>query len=97
MELLLHDGHEHVDRDGDPYLGLHCVFRCAEKLFDTKVLFDPLEESFDEPSAAVQIRNRFCRQFEVVGEKDEMLIADSVEVANASELLGIILFGIETA
>jgi len=93
MELFLHDGHKHVDRDGDPYLGLHCVLRCAEELFDPKVLFDPSEESFDEPAAAIQIGNGVCRQLEIVGEKNKMLIAGGIEVTNTPELLRVILLG----
>jgi hypothetical protein len=91
------NGHEHVDCNGDPYLGFHRVLRSAEEPLDTKMLLDPFEKSFDEPPTAIQIRNRFCGQLEIVGEEYEMLIADSVEVTNASGLFWVILFGVEAA
>jgi hypothetical protein len=44
-EALLDD--EDVDRDGDPNLGLHCIFGCTEELLDPQMLLDPFEEQFD--------------------------------------------------
>lgn len=43
-ELLLQDGHEHVDADGDPDLGVHRVLGGPVERLDPQVLFDPLEE-----------------------------------------------------
>ena len=97
MKFFPHNGHEHIDCDGDPDLGLHRVLRGAEELFDAKMLFNPLEESFDEPPAAVQFRDCFCRQLAVVGEQNEMLVAGGVKIANAPEFFGILFFGVETA
>ena len=50
LEFLVQDGNEHVNADCDPHLGLHCVGRSAEEVFDAQVLFDPAEE----PSKARQ-------------------------------------------
>jgi hypothetical protein len=53
-ELLLDDGDEHVDGNGDPNLGLHRVLGCAVETFDEKVLLDPLAEEFDVPTLAAR-------------------------------------------
>ena len=53
LQALFHDGHQDIDRDGDPYLRLHGVLGCAEKGLDTQMLLDPLEEQLDLPPALV--------------------------------------------
>ena len=40
---------ELVNADGDPRLGLHCVGRSVEEVFDAEVLFDPAEKELDLP------------------------------------------------
>jgi hypothetical protein len=46
-----------VDGHSDPDLSFDGVFGGAEKRFDTKMLFDPLEEQLDLPAQAVELRN----------------------------------------
>ena len=53
-EVLLDDGDEDIDRDGDPALGLHGIFGCPEEPRDPQMLFDPFEEQFDLPAAFVE-------------------------------------------
>src|SRR2546428_13871820 len=44
---LASDGHQHINRDGDPDLSLHGVLAGAVERFDAKVLFDPFEQLND--------------------------------------------------
>ena len=46
-KLLLDDGDEHVNRDGDPDLRLYCVLGGAVEALDAQVLLDPLERVGD--------------------------------------------------
>ena len=50
LESLADDGHEHVNRDGDPELGLDRVGRGAKEALDPEMLLDPLEEELDLPA-----------------------------------------------
>ena len=68
---LFDDGHEHVDRDGNPNLALHCILGSSEKRFDSQVLFDPLEKELYLPPVTIEIRYCLCRNTEVVGQKIE--------------------------
>ena len=43
-KTLASDGHQHINRDGDPDLSLHRVLAGAVEHFDAKVLFDPFEK-----------------------------------------------------
>jgi hypothetical protein len=45
------------------------IFGGAEERFDTKMLFDPLEEQLDSPAQAVKLVNRERRQDKIVGQK----------------------------
>ena len=49
VEALLDDSDQNVDRNGDPDLGFHGVFRGPEEALDAQVLLDPLEEQLDIP------------------------------------------------
>ena len=53
VQLLLDDGNENINADGDPDLGLHRVFRGTIERLDSEVLLDPSEEEFDLPTALV--------------------------------------------
>ena len=59
------------------------------------MLFDPFEEQFDLPTAAIQIGNGHGRQGEVVGQKHEASVGVFVEEADSPELFWIVLPGIE--
>ena len=58
LQSLFDDGDEYVGRDRGPDLRLHGVFRRAVELLDPQMLFDPLEEEFDLPTAAIQFGDR---------------------------------------
>ena len=55
-ESFFDDGNEHIDRDGNPYLGFDGILHGAVEDLDPQVLLDPFEEQFHLPSAPVQ----FC-------------------------------------
>jgi hypothetical protein len=44
IQALFVDGHQYVDRDGDPDLSLHGIVAGAVKGLDAKVLLDPFEK-----------------------------------------------------
>ena len=50
VQLLLDDGDEHINADGNPDLGLHRVLGSAEERLDPQVLLDPLEEQLQPAS-----------------------------------------------
>lgn len=66
-EFFLDNGHQHVDADRNPDLGLDGIVAGAEKGFDAQILFDPFEEEFDVPATLIYTGNGPCRQGEIVG------------------------------
>ncbi len=48
-QTLADDGNQHINRDGDPDLSLHCVVAGPIKRFDPQVLLDPFVEQFHLP------------------------------------------------
>src|SRR5258708_33709960 len=93
MELLFDDGDEHVDRDGDPDLGLHSVLGGAEETLDTEMLLDPFEKQFDLPTALVESANGQRRELKVVGQKHERLRRFGSLETDPAELLRVALTG----
>ena len=91
VEALLDDGDEDVDRDGDPDLGFHGVFRGPEEPLDAQMLLDPLEEQLDLPAAAIEISNDAGRQREVVGQEDQGLGGLEIGAADAPQTVGVLL------
>jgi hypothetical protein len=67
MQLFLDNGHQHVNGDCYPDLGLDCILGGSIKCFDSKMLFDPFEEEFDLPATSKQFGDGQYRQREVVG------------------------------
>ena len=67
VELFFEDGHEEVNRDGDPDLALDGVLAGSEKRLD--LLLDPLEEEFDLPARFVKLSDDRCGQDKVVGQE----------------------------
>ena len=49
------NSHEPVNGDGDPHLDTHGVLRSAVEGLDSQMLFDPFEEEFNVPTAAVKL------------------------------------------
>ena len=46
-QALADDGDQHVDRDGDPDLGLHGILASAKERLDSEMLLDPFEQLND--------------------------------------------------
>ena len=55
MEFFFDDGDQHIGGDSAPDLRLDGVLAGAEKALDAQVLFDPFEEEFDLPAAAIKL------------------------------------------
>jgi hypothetical protein len=88
-QFLFHDGHEHVDADGDPDLRLHGVVAGAVESFDSQMLLDPLEEQLDLPTALVELRDRERRQREVVGQEHQPSFVFGVVKRDAAQRDGV--------
>ena len=86
---------KHVDRDGDPYLGLYRILGGAVECLYPEMLLDPFEKELDVPPTAVEIGNGPAGQSKIVGEKDESLVLLCIVVPDSSELGRIISFCVE--
>ena len=95
MELLLDNGYQHIDGDGNPDLSLDCVLGGPVEGLDPQVLLDPFEEQLDLPAALVNLGDREGRQGEVVGQKNQPPVLFGVVESDAPQLLGVILLGVE--
>jgi hypothetical protein len=58
VHLFFDNGHQHVNSDCNPDLGLDSILGGPIKRFDTKVLFDPFEEDLDLPATLKQLGYR---------------------------------------
>ena len=54
---LFEAGDQEVDANGNPYLGFDGIFTRPEEGLNPQVLFNPLEEQFDVPTAFVERGN----------------------------------------
>lgn len=95
VEAFANDGNQQIGRDSDPDLSFDRVFRRAVKSFDTKVLFDPLEEQLDLPATPIKVGNGARSQAEVVGDEHEALGALGIPIANAAKMSGMSLQRVE--
>ena len=89
FQFLLEDGHEQVNADGNPDLGLDRVGGGSIEGLDPKVLFDPFEEQLHPPAALVQVGNGQGRKGEVVGQEDQALPGIGIDVTDAAKRIGI--------
>ena len=55
--MFFNDGHQHIDRIGNPDLGLDGIFVVTIELLDPQVLFDPFEEELHLPASLVELSN----------------------------------------
>ncbi len=90
-EAFSDDGDEQLDGDGDPDLGLDRVLGSAEERLDAQVLFDPLEEQLHLPPEFVEGGDAEGRKGEIVRQEDERFASGSVEEANSSQSVWIVL------
>lgn len=96
MKLFLNNSDEHVGRHGAPDLRLDCVLAVAQKLLDTKVLFDPFEEQFHLPAAFAQSGNGQGWQGGVVGQEDQSLLGCWVLEPDMAQVFGVVLRNVVT-
>ena len=59
------------------------------------MLFDPFEEQFDLPAAAIQLGNRVCGQGKIVGKEHQLLAGFRVGHLDSAEFVRIVLGGVE--
>ncbi len=88
MKFFLNNGVEHVGGHGAPDLHLDRVLAVAQKLLDTKVLFNPFEEQLHLPAAFVQSSNGQVRQGGVVGQEDQSLLGCWVLEPDTEQVFG---------
>lgn len=92
FEFLLDDSDKYINRNGDPDLSLHGVWRSTIECFDSK-MFDPFEENLDLPTVLEEQRNGQGWENKVVGQEDESAIGFGVEITDSPEGIGIDLRG----
>lgn len=97
MQAFFQDGDEQVNGDGAPDLGAHGVWTGAIEGFDAEMLFEPFEEQFNLPAAAIQLGEGQSRDGEVVGQKDQHLAGLGIAVADAADWGGIIGLGLQSS
>ena len=85
IELLLHNRDEQVDGYRDPDLSLQRVWGGSVEHLDAQMLFDPFEEQFDLPAAAIKLGDGRRRQGKVVRQEDETFVVFGIEETSAAE------------
>lgn len=82
LELLVKDRDHQVGADRNPDLGLHRVGTGAVVMFDSQVALDPAEEQLDAPAQLVEHGNRQSRNFQVVGQEDQLFAGFRIVVSD---------------
>lgn len=90
-QLLFDDGHQHVNREGDPHLRLHGVGGGAIESLDVQVLFDPAKEQFDLSTRPIQLGDGQWEKEKIVGREGQPGFLLGVEVHDAAQRIGIAL------
>jgi len=85
LELLVKNRNYQIGADGDPDLSLHGIGTCAVIVLDPQVALDPSEEQFDAPPHLVKHGHGDRRDFEVVGEKHEILAGIQIDVFHSPQ------------
>lgn len=70
-QLLLDDGHQNIDREGNPDLRLHCVLGGTIEGLDPQMLFDPAEEQLHLPPGSIQLGDGERREQKGVGQEGQ--------------------------
>src|SRR5271165_724881 len=79
--------HQHIDTNGNPYLGLHRVVAGPVKVFDPQVLLDPFEEQLHLPTALVEQCDGRGRERKIVCQKDQALVRLRIDVMDAAQFV----------
>jgi len=87
MKLFAQNGHEQINANRDPDLGLDRVIARPKEMLDAQVLFDAFEKQLNLPSTFVKLGNNWGGQVEVVGQEDQAVAAVRISEADAPEPL----------
>lgn len=90
IQPFLDDRHDQINGNSNPDLGLHGVFRSAEKTLDAQMLFDPFEEVFHLPSLLVELGDGDGGQKKVVGQKHQGFVGPGIVISYPAEFVRII-------
>ena len=77
--------HEQVHGQDRVNLDEYSILRAPDKAFNMQVLFDFSEKYFDFPALFVTVRNGFCRQAKMIGQKLVTLPGVGVPVAYSAQ------------
>jgi len=84
LQLFPDDRTEHIDRKGDPQLGLDGIFQMAEKWLYPQVLLDPLEEQLYMPAAPVQVGDDQWRKLYIVDQEHQILVVVGIPIEDST-------------
>ena len=90
-EFLFQDRDEEVNADSNPDLGANGIVGGAVEGLDSQVLLDPFEEQLHLPAEFVEGGNAEGRKGEIIRQEDERFVGGSVEEANSSQAVWIVL------
>jgi len=74
-----------------PELDTHRVRRVAQKVVNTKMLFDPAKEQFYLPAGSVELSNLPGRSGEQIGQKYQWEILQRIAITHSTQRVGIAL------
>ena len=95
-QALLDNGHEHINRYGNPDLRLHRVLRSPIERFDPKVLFDPAKEQLNSPAQLIEQGDGQRRKDKIIGQEDQAAVVFPIVEPDPAQLVGESFVGIET-
>jgi hypothetical protein len=89
-KFFFNEDDERASGDGAPDLRLHHVLACAQKLLDTQLLLDSLEEQLHLPAVLVKRGDDGCRQRRIAGQKDQGLAGLGIIDPHPTQKFGIV-------
>lgn len=82
-------GNKQVGDNCYPKLYSDSIFGVSPKLFDSKVLFDPLEEHFHLPPVFIQISDFESGYLKVIRQKDKQFVIFAIMELNQTQFFRI--------
>ena len=95
-QALLNDGHEDVNRYGNPDLRLHRVLRSPIKCLNPKVLFDPAKKQLYSPAQLIEHGDGQRRKDKIIGQEGQVAVVLPIVEPDPAQLVGESIVGIET-
>lgn len=96
-QVFFDDRSEDINRDRNPYLCLHRVFRGPIECLDPEVLLDPAEKQLDLPAELVKQGDGQSGKNEVVCQECQIAAVFPVVKPNATKAIRVVLSSIESA